>query len=114
MRMGPQISSSEASFTTGQLPGSSPDQTAALSKSSMRPRNNTVPSYRPIQKQGVRKVPAQLVTGSGEEQNPVQHFQRYGLYKERGGAPIKTTGYRLYLQNLLFVVIARSVSFQAG
>jgi hypothetical protein len=38
-------------------------------KYSLRPRNDVVPSYRPIQKVGLSKNAPQLASGSGEGQN---------------------------------------------
>jgi hypothetical protein len=68
------------------------DECSDRSEWSLRPRNISVPSYRPMQREGSTATVCQLVPGSGEGQHTsTRHGYRH-LYQSRSGCPIKAKG----------------------
>jgi hypothetical protein len=68
------------------------DECSDRSEWSLRPRNLSVPSYRPMQREGSTATVCQLVPGSGEGQHTsTRHGYRH-LYPSRSGGPIKAEG----------------------
>jgi hypothetical protein len=69
------------------------DDGRALSVSALRPRNLSVPSYRPIQRSGSTHRVVQLEPGSGEEQHTQAVCdERCVIYRSESGCPIKAQG----------------------
>jgi len=59
---------------------------------SLRPRNLSVPSYRPLQREGSTATVRPWVPGSGEGQHPSTRYGYRRLYQSRSGCPIKAKG----------------------
>jgi hypothetical protein len=58
----------------------------------LRPRNRSVPSYRPTQRSGYTGPVRQFVPGSGEGQHTLMVFDQRRMVRSRSGRPIKAEG----------------------
>jgi hypothetical protein len=61
---------------------------------SLRPRNLSVPSYRPTQQGGCTFIVRQLASGSGEGQHTSPLCDHRRMYRSRSGCPINRRGLR--------------------